>query len=372
MIRILASVLTVLVAAAAQSPAHLRVDQTQFVRPDGTPFDWRGITAFRLVEFVAHGREHEADTYLAWAASKKLTIVRVLAMAGGIFPLPPDEGVRALPRLLDLAEKHGLFVEVVALASTREYTFDIEAHVRAVARICAEHSNALLELANEPGHRSQAAFVHDPENMARLAASLPREVPVSLGSVEYDQRFARGTYVTWHAPRRPGWEHVLIVAGGAELIHRFGKPVVSDEPIGAGDRLEQGRRDNAPERFRAEALVTRLAGLGATFHYNGGVQAARPSPTELACLDAWLEGLQTVPREVGTTGTFRRADATDPIIAFDAGRAAAVFVRATDTNAWILGVGIQGDAQLRTRAPWRQLTLQEWAGVQLIQSTRAR
>ena len=108
---------------------------------------------------------------------------------------------------------------------------------------------------------------------------------------------------------------------------------MSDEPIGAGDQLEQGRRDNAPERFRVLALVSRLAGLGATFYYNGGIQAARLSVTELACLDAWVEGLDTLPRDAGIVGTFRRADATDPIAAFDSGQVAGVFVRATDTSA---------------------------------------
>jgi hypothetical protein len=371
MARVFALALAVLAATAGQQPAHLRIDGTQFVRADGSPFDWRGITSFRLVEFVAHGKEKEADAYLAWVASKKLTVVRVLAMAGGIFPLPPAEGVRALPRLLDLAQKHGLIVEVVALASTREYTFDIDAHVRAVARICAEHPNAVLELANEPGHRSQAALVHDPEHMHRLATSLPREVPVSLGSVEYDVRFAAGSYATWHAPRKPEWAHILIVAGGADLIRRFGKPVVSDEPIGAGDRLEQGRRDNAPERFRAQALVSRLAGLGATFHYNGGVQSARPTATELACLDAWTDGLDALPRDAGVRGTFRRADANDPLVTFDPGQVAAVFVRATDVNAWVLAVGVQGNPRLQPRAPWRQQTVKEWPGVQLIQAVRA-
>jgi hypothetical protein len=370
MTAVLAIAVAVLAAGAGQQPSHLRIEGTRFVRADGSPFDWRGITAFRLAEFVAHGKEREADAYLAWAASKKLTVVRVLAMAGGIFPLPPADGVRALPRLLDLAQKHGIFVEVVALASTREYTFDLEAHVRAVAGICARHPNAVLELANEPGHRSQIEPIHDPERMQRLAASLPREVPVSLGSVEYDQKFAAGSYVTWHAPRRPGWDHVITVAGGAELVERFKKPVVSDEPVGAGDRIERGRRDNAPERFRALALVSRLAGLGATFHSNGGIQAARPSATESACLDAWTEGLDTLPRDAGSAGTFRRADPADPIVTFDPGQVAAVFVRATDTSAWILGVGVQGNPQLRARAPWRQLTLKQWPGVYLIQAGR--
>lgn len=361
-----------LLAGVEQPPAHLRVAGTRFVAADGTSFDWRGISAFRLVEFVAHGREREAEAYLAWAASKKLTVVRVLTMAAGIFALPPEEGVRALPRVLELARKHGLIVEVVALASTREYTFDLEAHVRSVARICADYPNAVLELANEPGHRSQAAFVHDPMAMRRLAASLPPALPVSLGSVEYDVRFAEGTYATWHAPRHPGWQHVLIVAGGANLVRRFGKPVVSDEPIGAGDRLEQGRRDNLPDRFRAQALATRLAGLGATFHYNGGVQAARPTPNESACLDAWSEGLDAVTLNAVGEGTLRRVDAAGPIVTFDPRRVAAVFVRGTDAAAWILAVGVEGAPELRVRRPWRQEAVRQWPGVHLIRSVRER
>jgi hypothetical protein len=177
--------------------------------------------------------------------------------------------------------------------------------------------------------------------------------------------------VTWHAPRRPGWEHAVIVGGGAELVTRFKKPVVNDEPIGAGDRVEQGRRDNAPERFRALALVSRLAGLGATFHYNGGIQAARPSATESACLDAWTEGLETLPRDAASAGVFRRAAPDDPIVSFEPGQVAAVFLRATDSSAWILGIGVQGNPRLRARAPWHQLTLKQWPGVYVIQAERA-
>ena len=59
------------------------------------------------------------------------------------------------------------------------------------------------------------------------------------------------------------------------------RPIVSDEPIGAGP-LRSGRRDDAPARFRA-AMLTRLAGLGATFHYEGGLQAKVPQGRELEC-----------------------------------------------------------------------------------------
>ncbi len=269
--------------------SHLRVSGTDFLKPDGSRFDWRGITAFRLVEFVAHGRQAEADAYLKWAASKRLTLVRVLVMADALFKLSPADGVRALPELLKLAQDYGLYVEVVALADTANTEVDIPAYVRTVAEICTRHANAILEIANEPGHPTQARLLHDPANVQQLARSIPKEVAVSLGSVEYGDGYAAGQYVTWHVPR--GGDHVGNVAAGAALIRQFKKPVINDEPIGAADAPVPGRRDNSPERFRAAARATRRAGMGGTFHYEGGLQARLPSTIELACLDAWLEGM---------------------------------------------------------------------------------
>lgn len=267
---------------------HLRISGTRFLKADGSVFEWRGITAFRLLEFVAHGREAEADAYLKWAASKTLNIVRVLAIADGIFQLSPADGQRALPRLLEIAQKHGVHVEVVALTGTTVIDVDMRAHVKAIGEICARYPNALLELANEPGHPTQSRAVHDPATLQSLAQVVPKQVPLALGSVEYGEGFAAGTYVTWHAPRTARW--YSDISEGAALVKRFNKPVVSDEPIGAADHAVPGRRDNNPAHFRQAAAAIRRAGLGATFHYDGGVQAKPLTTIEMACLDAWLAG----------------------------------------------------------------------------------
>ena len=277
------------VAGHPQTEGHLRISGTRFLKPDGSVFAWRGITAFRLLEFVARGRDAEADAYLKWAASKQLTLVRVLAMADGIFQLSPADGWRALPRLLEMARTHGVYVEVVALTGTTVIDVNMAQHVKAIGEICARHPNALLELANEPGHPTQSAAVHDPATLQSLAKLVPKEVPLALGSVEYGDGFAAGTYVTWHAPRTARWP--AEIAAGAALLRRFRKPVVNDEPIGAADLAVPGRRDDNPEHFRQAAAATRRAGLGATFHYDGGIQARPLTRIEMRCLDAWLAEL---------------------------------------------------------------------------------
>lgn len=276
---------------AAGQAGHLKISGTRFLKSDGSAFEWRGISAFRLLEFVAHGKEADADAYLAWAAGKQLTVVRVLGMADVLFKLSPADAQHALPRLLEMAQRRGLHVEVVVFADTAAIKVDPPRHLKAIAEICARYPNALIEIANEPVHPTQASSLHDAAYVASLAKLIPAGVPVSLGSVETGDAFAAGSYVTWHAPRSGSGGWPAQIARGAALVRRFKKPVINDEPMGAADRAVPGRRDNVPAHFRDAAISTRRAGLGATFHYEGGLQARLPSATELACLGAWLAGL---------------------------------------------------------------------------------
>ena len=176
-------------------------------------FEWRGITAFRLLEQIAHGREGEAIAYLDWARARKVTVVRVLTMAKHLFQLSPGRWSEALPRLLTLAAERGLFVEIVALADTADTSLDLAQQVKAIAAMAAAHPNAIVEIANEPWHPTQDPRLHDPAFVKALADLVPAQVPVALGSIEGGDGYAAaGRYATWHSPRSnaaDGWGHVL-------------------------------------------------------------------------------------------------------------------------------------------------------------------
>lgn len=301
------------VAETAGGPGRVQADGTLFAHADGSRFHWRGITAFRLVEQVAHGREGEAAAYLDWARDNGITVVRVLTMARHLFELTPADGLAALPRLLTLAAERGVHVEVVALADTAEYDVDLDAHVSAVGKIAAAHPNAFLEIANEPFHGTQDAALHDRATLDRLAALVPGEVVLAQGSartVEESLAIAvAGDYVTVHTPRGGDpWDHVRELAAGASLVAHHGRPVVSDEPIGAAPAAIPGRRDDSPERFRAAALLTRMTGMHATFHYEGGLQAEVPLGAELRAFEAWREAWTLLPDDI-ERGTFHAVDA---------------------------------------------------------------
>lgn len=356
------------------STRHLQVSNTTFVPPARGAFQWRGITAFRLLEYVARDKEADADRYLAWAETQRLTVVRVLAMGQGFMNLSPAEGRAALPRLLEMAAKHKLHVEIVALAGTRDVTVDLDDHLTQLGRIASQHGNAILEIANEPVHPSQAAEVQRADVLARLRTHVPGDVPVALGSVERGEGFAAGDYVTWHVPRDDrfeGWGHVLAIAEGADFIRRWKKPVVSDEPIGAGARYEPGRRDDNPARFRAAALLTRLAGLGATFHYEGGLQAAIPTGRELECFTAWNEAWTLLPADVERSGTFRRAgDPGAAVAGFQQNSALAVFERQRGNAAWAVVINPLEHLEIRWSAGWIPGQVRRLQGASVLTARR--
>ena len=345
----------------------LSVRGTGFIDSAGIEFEWRGVTAFRLAEMIANGRESEAIAYLDFAASKNLNVVRVLLMAHHLFRLAPEDGRRALPRLLDLAKERGLAVEVVALADTREIPVEFDAHVRAVGRIALEKGNAFVELANEPGHATQDRRLHDPAELQRLAALVPDGVVVALGSAEYDDGYAAGDYATFHFPREREWGHVLALAEGVAMLRRWNKPVINDEPIGAAADYVEGRRDNAPERFGAAAALGRFIGLGATFHYEGGLQARLPGQREAACLDAWMRGLALV-RDLPPDRQVLDTEAVSGIAAVAGARAA--FASTAGQTAAILLIEPSPEAQVTWRDGWREVRRTSAPGTQLITANR--
>lgn len=353
---------------ARQTPhPTFRTAGTTFVGPTDQPFHWRGITAFRLAEFIATGREPEVVAYLDWASLQRLTVVRVLLTAQHLFKLSPEQGLSALPRLLDLAKARRLAVEVVALADTGGATFDYDPFIRDVGRIAAEKGNAFVEIANEPGHPTQDRRLHDPLFVKRLAALVPEPVPVALGSAEYSEGYAAGDYITFHFPRGTReWDHVYGLAAGASLVARLKKPVVSDEPIGAGAAFQSGRRDNDPARFAAAAALTRLAGMGATFHYEGGLQARIPTGREAECAAAWRKGLALLDG-AALEGEFLEGDRLAPVAKITGARA---FGRVSGSRATLLLLNARAGMSVKWKAGWRESGRSAVPGAQLIAATR--
>lgn len=355
--------------ADAQKPTvrALHVAGRGFATDDGQPWLWKGITAFRLVQMVASGDELGADDYLAWCADHDVSIVRTLAMAWNLFRLDADGGRAALPRLLELAERHGLHVEVVALADTAAYTFDRRAHVQGIGAICAAHPSCLVELANEPVHPSQAPEVGDPAYLRSLAALVPAGVLRALGPAgatiaEADTRFLDGSdYMPIHEERQDdgsGVRWVRHLADLREISERVGKPVVNDEPQ---------RDDMSADNHAGAGALARVFGLGDTFHSQSGLGAAIPTGHELEAFEGRRAGWNAIPRTWTGGDTYCNAGfAGCPITGADWNTVVKVYGTVAGAEGYEVAVGVKGSPGLAWAAEWptRELLLQNgrsWA-----------
>ena len=352
---------------------HLRIDGTHFVGEDGRTVTWRGITSFKLLEQLAAGRQDHVESYLAWAAQERLNVVRVLAMAKHLFELSPNNGRAHLDDLLKRAARHNIYVEVVALADTADHPIPLDEQVRAVGEIAARHPNAIVEIANEPYHPTQRSEVQQPGTLPKLMALVPEPIPVALGAWHEPDASAGGDFVTFHFPRsirHEGWGHVSELAAGRGMLLKFKKPLINDEPIGAGREFQPGRRDDSPDRFRAAAILTRMTGMGGTFHYEGGLQSEIPAGRELECFRAWQEAWTRLPADV-ETWEFRAAG-DDGAAARVSGEIAGAWVSQRGDEAWVLIAGERGEIGVEWATNWRQVEATTWPGSRLLRAARTR
>ena len=117
--------------------------------------------------------------------------------------------------------------------------------------------------------------------------------------------------------------------------------------------------------------MTRLAGLGATFHYESGLQARVPEGRELECFNAWNEAWTLLPADVERHGTFRCGGAAGGIISsFDRERILGVYERADGTRGWLLIFG-DGAAVVTVAGGWKIVTDRRFDGSRLVTVTRS-
>ena len=204
---------------------------------------------------------------------------------------------------------------MVALADTRAYVFDHQAHMADIGRILSQHSNAVLEIANEPNHATQLGVVADPDYLADLRALVPGSIPVALGAAhgpddEADTYFG-GDYVTVHINRAggdDGWRwvrHAREIQAGRERNHH--KFVVNDEP---------DRKVPAADQHLALGLLMRMYGIGDTVHLGGLRFDTIPSGDELVAFNARKLAWQAVPDD-WSNGRYTAAHLADSPVRVD-------------------------------------------------------
>ena len=271
-------------ATSAQAPrvtaGRLRVAGTQFTAPDGSAFQWRGITAFRLVDYVADGQE-DADREVPGMGRETRRDGRARADDDGRAVRPPARGRPA--RAAAGARARGEARPLRRGGRVRRHC----RHSRSTFRSTSMGSARSSPRTPTPCWKSPMSrcIRRSRAEVQKPAVSEGAGRPCAVGHsgcarIDRARRWfwrgratSRGTRRASRA--RAGGRTCSRWRQGADLLARWKKPVVSDEPIGAGAAFQPGRRDDAPARFRAAALLTRLVGPRRDVPLRGGPAGPR-------------------------------------------------------------------------------------------------
>lgn len=349
---------------------RLRREGRFFVHDHGT---FRPIFASALT-LLAPGKPLEG--FLAWAAETGFNGVRVFS---GEIPWANQtrEGARErLPDLLTQAQRLGLYVEVTALTDTQAWSrADIETHVREVAEICRAYDNTLLELANEPYHGVQNRLLYDPAFLVHLG-QLANYPLWAMGAANQDEltTHTEGSYVTVHLDRsRERWNQVRRVRELEMLSGTVGKPVMNNEPIGAAEVYQPGRRLNEPLLFAGFGVLNRIFEAGGIFHFEDGLHCTLPvGPLQQEAAELFVEGsLRIIDTEDRLS--FRNTGWTDSPVrkaALDQTLVRAYTGLSGDQGYTVL-VGRTGDPQIEWQLGWQPVeTLWDLGELQVLRIRR--
>jgi hypothetical protein len=185
----------------------------------------------------------------------------------------------------------------------------------------------IFERANEPYHDSQ--YDLSPEFLASLA--MPGGgVLVADGASADDEdirEYISGMYVTRHLDRgRDHWNMVRRVRELMAVSEGTGKPCLNNEPIGAGEANEPGKRCADPAIFLTMGALDRLFGVGGIMHSSDALTGVTLGPVQRQCTEAFVRGskcwpddeMQLVYKNVGHGGspivsaTFNDGDLSKP------------------------------------------------------------
>jgi hypothetical protein len=202
-----------------------------------------------------------------------------------------DGARERLPEFLAESHARGLNVEVTANTDAADGAYDVQRHTAELVQMLTALD--ILEQANEPWDVEQKLS-------PSFLASLPRPagVAVALGAAQSDEArdYADAAYVTAHLDRgRPKWNMVRRVRELEALSGATGKPVINNEPIGAGEADEAGKRESDPAIFYTMGALNRLMEVGGIFHSSDGLMAQRLGPNQRRCAEAFIAGSRAIP-----------------------------------------------------------------------------
>lgn len=255
------------------------VAQGRTFQNDGHEWQYHGATAFALFQRYLDG-ENITPLVLVYKDGGVNTL-RVLGMWGFQDFNPARYGEKywsSLGSFADVLAQNGMRLEFVVFADAQRILpneASQQAHFNRVVATLSGRWNVFIELANEYSINGI-----DPRSFSRptTASSAGSGPGGDVNGTEWD-------YATYHPNRPDNWYTVMWVPNSSV-------PLVIDEPMGAAEFNQPGRRDNNPDHFyQFGKLIYTLNVAGATFHSENGLYALPLGPTERECMTQLFKGM---------------------------------------------------------------------------------
>lgn len=297
----------------------LRVAGVQFIDEHNSPWQYRGCTDFSLTWRFLRGEE--IDPILTDRIAVGCRVLRVFGMMENIAHLWPQEVPRYYQRIaafVDTVAARGLRVEFVVFAdatnkldgrrSVMPRLADQQAHYARVVAALQRKWAVLLELCNECEQNGV-----DPQHFERP----PPPLIASRGSSGGEQLppMPAWSYTVRHGSRGPQWPRdakgALDVRDGWSCSDDETKrgcvafagthqPTVEDEPMGASEADQPGRRSSNPDDFAYFGATAALMSAGATFHSDAGIRSEPFGARQRACAIAMFQAMTFIPADAQT------------------------------------------------------------------------
>jgi hypothetical protein len=346
-------------ASQSKVSGRLRAGEHRLLNNDAGVFRGLFVSGFTLTTM----HRDPAREFIQWAARTGFNGVRVLCGNLTWAGQTADAAAAGLPDVLETLAEHGLYCEVTAVSDSAAGGFDTRAHVDRIASICAEHQNAIVEIANEPYHPTQRAEVHDYAYLGRLGRDLvdPRGLLWAVGAPPDDEPGARefplaGGYLHVHLNRgRDEWNMVRRVRELENASTSYNRHVWNGEPIGWHDTSQPGRRNANPDIAFAMGALSRGFEVSVTSHAEHGLRAELPTPHQQHMHERLIAGFRAIPTTARLL--FKNARWVDSPVAEAAFERAVVrvysFLDSAD-HGYTFAFGMTGDPQIQWKNGFRE------------------
>ena len=274
------------------------------IRDDtGACWQWRGFTDFLLLYRFLTGVD--ITPFLDERIALGANVLRCFSMVGW------DEcNPRFYPQNFpDYYAKLSAFAEALAARCVRfELTVFADAQIvmpdanqrKAHLKACLDAMrgkwNKVVEIANEP-FKNLPGGDQEAIDLGQLAREYDPACLVASGEYSSWPPAPTIDYGTTHCDRTDDWPRKCKdIKDRADESH--GTPWVGDEPMGAAEVTEPGRRDANPDNHAWYASGAQMFGPGATFHCEAGIHSFTPiPPVQLECAKAFFWALQWTPKD---------------------------------------------------------------------------